>query len=122
MADRFPLPYKFDVDRELTFATKTVVFNSNKKQVQQLSINPISTWKINIKGTPEQLDILTRFFNAQGGNTKGFIFIDENGNDVTVRFAEPKLTTKIIRNFDVGSPTRGYVVGFDATVTLESVL
>lgn len=118
----FPLPYKFEVDKEKQYATKTVVFESNKKQIQQLAIKPIVTWKINVKGTPEQLTTLESFFDSCSGNARNFLFIDEWGNNQTVRFADNKLTYKEFRDFNTGSKTNGFVVGFDATLTLESVI
>ena len=116
---RFPLPYLFDVERDDEFSTKTVVFENNKKQVQQSAILPVTTWKINVKGTPAQLQELLSFFNNVGGNTRTFAFTDEFGNDQTVRFADKKLSIKEKRDFNKGSSTNGFVVGFEATITLE---
>ena len=46
----FPLPYRFQTVVGVAFATREVVFESQKKQVQQLSINPIEDWQIDVAG------------------------------------------------------------------------
>ena len=46
---KFPLPYVFEITTDKKYATKTVVFNSQKKQVQILSKNPIKNWFISVR-------------------------------------------------------------------------
>ena len=118
MLPKFPLPYVFEITTDKKYATKTVVFNSQKKQVQILSKNPIKNWSISVRGTKDDLETLTNFFD----NRFPFTFTDEFGNEQTVRFSNPQLTTKVKRDFDPTSPTNGSVVGFEATISLEEVL
>ncbi len=119
---KFPLPYVFEITTDKKYATKTVVFNSQKKQVQILSKNPIKNWSISVRGTKDDLETLTNFFDNRFGNGYPFTFTDEFGNEQTVRFSSPQLTTKVKRDFNPTSPTNGSVVGFEATITLEEVL
>lgn len=119
---KFPLPYLFDVEKTIQYATKSVKFYSQKKQIQILSPNPIREWRINVKGTPEQYKTLESFFKSMHGDAGTFIFIDEFGQEQTVRFTDNKLSPKLRRNFNTGSPTNGFVVGFEITISLEEAL
>ena len=119
---KFPLPYVFEIDTTKKYATTTVTFNSQKKQVQILSQHPLKSWVITVKGTPDDLTTLQNFFDNRYGNAYPFIFIDEFGNEQQVRFASPQIQTKVKRNFDTSSPTNGQVVGFEASLTLEEAL
>ena len=51
---KFPLPYIFEVEKGLKFATQEVVFASGKKQVRQNAVTPTRTWNISLRGTTEQ--------------------------------------------------------------------
>ncbi len=118
----FPLPYVFGVSKDIEFKTTSVVFQSGKKQVQQNSVNPLITWKIACRGSDEQRKILENFHKTVGGNTQSFHFIDENLEQRTVRFSEPKLSIKVIRDFSNVNEIHGTVRGFTADITLELVL
>lgn len=112
----------FEVNKDITYATRTVTFESQKKQVQQVAVNPMTQWKIQCRGTDEQRKTLESFHARCGGNTRVFYFYDENMDQRTVRFAEPKLSTKVIRDFSDANVTNGTVVGFTAEITLEVAL
>lgn len=118
----FPLPYVFEINTTKTFATKSVQFYSQKKQVQIQSPNPLKTWSITCKGTEDDLQTLQNFFDLNYGDAYPFYFTDEFGNQQTVRFMENKLQTKVYRDFDKGQVTHGFVVGFEATIQLEEAL
>lgn len=120
--DKFPLPYVFEVQHTASFSTKTVKFYSQKKQVAIQSIHPVKTWQINVRGNAADLKTIKGFFNAHYGDAYPFIFIDEDDNEQTVRFSEPKLNLKEYRDFNVNSPTHGTVVAFEGSITLEEVL
>lgn len=120
--DKFPLPYVFDVQHTSTYATKSVKFYSQKKQVAIQSVHPVKSWQINVRGDYDDLKTLKGFFNAHYGDAYPFIFVDEDGNEQTVRFQEPKLNVKEYRDFNINSPTNGTVVGFEGTITLEEAL
>lgn len=118
----FPLPYNSEVTAQQQIATREVKFESGKKQVQQLSINPQLTWTINCRGTIDELKKLRAFFEQVGGNTKTFSFIDELGIRRTCRFATNSLSEKVIRDFSSTSETKGIPVGFTASIEIENVL
>lgn len=120
--EKFPLPYVFDVQHTSTYATKSVKFYSQKKQVAIQSVHPVKAWQINVRGSAEDLSTLKRFFNAHYGDAYPFIFVDEDNNEQTVRFQENKLNVKEYRDFNPQSPTNGTVVGFEGTITLEEAL
>lgn len=119
---RFPLPYIFEVEKGLKYATQEVVFESGKKQVRQLSVNPTRTWAINLRGTPEQQKVFEEFTRTVGGNTRTFIFTDEFGVDQICRFATNEFNMKVLRDFTVENGTHGNAVGFTATVNIEKVI
>lgn len=79
----------------------------------------MTQWKIQCKGTNEQRHTLESFHASMGGNTRVFYFYDENLVQRTVRFTEPKLSIKAIRDFTTSNETHGTVVGFTAEITLE---
>lgn len=118
----FPLPYVFDIDTTKKYSTKEVQFYSNKKQVQIQSPNPIRSWSIKVRGTPEQYNTLEAFFDLQYGNAGVFTFIDENDEERNVRFSDSTLKVKKYRDFNTQSPTHGQFVGFEATIELEEAL
>lgn len=118
----FPLPYTFGVDEDITFATVSVVFESQKKQVQRRAINPARTWKISCKGNATDLQTLIDFQNSVGGNSSTFYFTDPYDVQQAVRFADPKLSLKVTREFTSGNTTHGTIVGFTADITIEKVL
>lgn len=99
-----------------------MVFESQKEQVQQVAVNPMTQWKIKCKGNDTQRQTLESFHASMGGNTKVFLFTDENGVQRQVRFADPKLSTNIIREFTTTNATHGTVVGFTADITLKVAL
>lgn len=118
----FPLPYIADVDETSTFATTSVVFSSQKKQVQRKSIVPLDSWKITIKGDVAERDILKTFWNNVGGNTDKFYFTDPTNTQRLCRFAENKLSITDIREFSSSSATKGTIVGFKCDATIELAL
>lgn len=120
--ETFPLPYLFDVDKDTTFATRSIIFESQRKQVQQLAVNPMIQWKIQCKGSIDDLDTLEAFHHRMAGNTKVFYFTDDRLVQRKVRFAEPKLSRKLIREFSTTNVTHGIVVGFVADIVLEVAL
>ena len=119
---KFPLPYIFEIDKSKAYATKSVKFYSQKEQVQIQSLNPVRTWKINVRGTADEADVLESFFDDCVGDAYPFLFTDENGDEQQVRFADATLNIKKYRDFDKGSATHGFVVGFDADINLKEVL
>lgn len=120
--DKFPLPYIFEIDKSTAFATKSVKFYSQKKQVQIQSLNPIRSWKIKVRGNAEEADTLESFFNDHVGDAYPFLFVDESDVEQQVRFADSTLSIKKYRDFNSGSETHGFVVGFEADINLEEVL
>lgn len=118
----FPLPYLFDVEETSTYATTTIVFNSQKKQVQRHGINPLRTWKIELKGTPAQKQTLLSFWDSIGGNAGTFSFVDPDGNTQTCRFSDNKLTITDKREFNTSSDTHGVIVGFTCEAIVEVAL
>ena len=120
--ETFPLPYVYEIDKTTSFATKTVVFNSQKKQVQIQSPNSISTWAVKCRGTKEDLGTLEKFYQSHYGNGRTFYFTDELGNQRTCHFSDNKMTLKVYRDFNPKSKTHGNVVGFEATVNIEEAL
>ena len=58
---KFPLPYIFEVEKGLKFATQEVTFESGKKQVRQLAVTPKRTWSISLRGTTDQQKIFEDF-------------------------------------------------------------
>ena len=119
---QFPLPYLFDVEETSTYATTTIVFSSQKKQVQRHGVNPLETWKIDLKGTPAQKTTLKDFWDSIGGNAGKFLFVDPDGNTRTCRFSDNKLTIVDKREFNASSDTHGTIVGFTCETTVEVVL
>lgn len=118
----FPLPYVFEINTTKSYATKSVQFYSQKKQVQIQSPNALKTWSITCKGTSDELQTLTSFVDSHYGDAYPFYFTDEFGTQQKVRFAENKIQTKVYRDFDKGQATHGFVVGFEATISLEAAL
>ncbi|WP_371380747.1 hypothetical protein [Sporomusa aerivorans] len=118
----FPLPYVWEVEETSTYATRTVTFESQKKQIQRVAVNPLQTWKITCKGSPEQRLILKNFHDSVGGNSNVFNFVDPDGVTQVCRFAENKLTITDIREFDPTDVTHGKIVGFTAELTIEVAL
>lgn len=119
---QFPLPYQFEVNKTVSYATREVVFESQKKQIQQLAQKPVIDWEIECRGTIDDLRILEEFFDSVGGNTRSFTFLDEYDQPQTVRFKENKLSYKILREFSPTSGTKGTAVGFTATIGIEKVI
>lgn len=118
----FPLPYIADVDETSTFATTSVVFSNQKKQVQRKSIAPLESWKITVKGDLTERDILKTFWNNVGGNTDKFYFVDPTNTQRLCRFSENKLSITDIREFSSSSATKGTIVGFTCDITIELAL
>lgn len=118
----FPLKYTFDVEETSTYATTTVTFSSQKKQIQRNAINPLRQWKIQCKGNTAQRLQLKNFHDSVGGNSSVFYFVDPDGVQRKCRFAEPKLTLNDIREFDPTSLTGGTIVGFTAEIVVEVAL
>lgn len=119
---RFPLPYIFEVEKGLKFATQEVVFSSGKKQIRQNAVNPQRTWSISLRGTVEQQKIFEQFCETVGGNTRTFIFTDEFNQDQICRFATNEFNLKVLRDFTVENGTHGNAIGFTASVQIEKVL
>lgn len=119
---KFPLPYIFEIDKTTAFATKSVKFYSQKKQVQIQSLNPVKSWKIKVRGSTEDAETLEAFFNDCVGDAYPFLFTDENGDEQQVRFADSTLGIKKYRDFTYGNETHGFVVGFEADINLEEAL
>ena len=119
---KFPLPYVFEVEKGLKFATQEVKFESGKKQVRQLSANAQRTWSISLRGTTEQQKQFEQFCESVGGNTRQFIFVDEFGKEQICRFATNEFNMKVIRDFNSGIETYGFAVGSTANVQIEKVL
>lgn len=117
--ETFPLPYTFEIDKEITFATTEISFQSGKKQVQQNAVNPSIKWKIQCKGSNEDRQTLESFHGRMAGNTKVFYFTDENLVQRTVRFSEKTLSIKVIREFSTTNITHGTPIGFTSQITLE---
>lgn len=120
--ETFPLPYTFDVTKDVTYATTTVTFASQKKQVQQNAVNPMVKWKIQCKGDNDQRQTLELFHGRMAGNVHPFYFYDENNVQQTVRFSDQGLSIKLLREFSTTQVTHGNVVGFTAEVTVEVAL
>ena len=119
---KFPLPYIADVTETTAYATKTVVFSSQKKQVQRQGINPLRTWKISCRGTPAERLAFKTFLDNVGGNSEKFYFIDPDGVTQICRFSGNSTEIKDLREFDITSPTHGVIVGWTAELTIENVL
>lgn len=115
----FPLKYVFDVDKTVSFATREVSFEGQNKQIQQLSTNPMKSWNITVRGTPEERNILESFFEKVGGNTRPFVFMDERNRPRWCRFADSKLNINEKRDFSNHFNPQGDVVGFEAKITVE---
>jgi phage-related protein len=120
--ETFPLPYLFLVDKDITFATRSVVFESQKKQIQQVGVNPMTKWKISCRGNNDDRLVLESFQYRMGGNTRTFYFTDENLVQRTVRFADQGISLKLTRDFTTANVTHGTVVGFTADITVEVAL
>lgn len=119
---QFPLPYNSEVNKTTTYATQEVRFASQKVQVQQLAVKPLVEWEISCRGTMDEFNAISDFFDDMGGNTRTFTFEDESGVDQTVRFKDNKLNLKVLRDFSPTSGTKGIPVGFTGTITLEKVI
>lgn len=119
---KFPLPYIFEVEKGLKFATQEVVFASGKKQVRQNALTPVRTWSISLRGTVEQQKIFEDFCETVGGNTRHFVFTDEFGKDQICRFATNEFNLKVLRDFTIENGTHGNAVGFTASVQIEKVI
>ncbi len=119
----FPLPYDFreDIEETSAYATRSVTFESQKRQVQRMAIDPLRTWKITCKGNASQRLILKSFHDSVGGNSSVFYFVDPDGVTRTCRFADPKLTMTDIREYTSGS-TGGTIVGFISEIVIETAL
>ena len=117
--ETFPLPYVFSIDKDVTYKTTSVSFQSGKKQVQRTAVSPETKWKIQCKGDNAQRILLESFHGRMGGNTKTFYFYDENNEQRIVRFAEQGISMKLIREFSTTTVTHGTVVGFTCDVTVE---
>lgn len=122
--ETFPLPYSFRYDVEETneYVNRTVVFESQKKQKQRVSINKLETWKITIEGSPEQKAILKSFHERMGGDAAPFLFYTPDGEQVSARFSDGKLPITNIRELDLNNPTCGNIVGFTCELTIEKVI
>ena len=119
---KFPLPYVFEVEKGIKYATQEVVFESGKKQVRQLSVNPKLSWSIKLRGTIDQQKIFEDFVRDVGGNTRTFIFTDEYNKDHVCRFATGEFNIKVLRDFTIEKGTHGNAVAFTANVDIEKVL
>lgn len=117
--ETFPLPYTFEITKDTKYATTTVKFQSQKKQVQRNAVQPSISWKINVKGSVDNHKTLESFHDRMGGNAVPFYFLDENLVQQKVRFAEQGMSVKLLREFTLDNPTHGKVVGFTADITLE---
>lgn len=115
----FPLKYVFDVDKTVSFATREVSFEGQNKQIQQLSTNPMKSWNITVRGTPQERVILESFFEKVGGNTRPFVFMDERNRPRWCRFADSKLSINEKRDFSNHFNPQGDVVGFEAKIVIE---
>lgn len=115
----FPLKYVFDVDKTVSFATREVSFEGQNKQIQQLSTNPMKSWNITVRGTPEERNILESFFEKVGGNTRPFVFMDERNRPRWCRFADSKLNITEKRTWTNQFNPQGDVVGFEAKIVIE---
>lgn len=115
----FPLKYVFDVDKTVSFATREVSFEGQNKQIQQLSTNPMKSWNITVRGTPEERNILESFFEKVGGNTRPFVFMDERNRPRWCRFADSKLNITEKRAWTNEFNPQGDVVGFEAKIVIE---
>lgn len=115
----FPLKYVFDVDKTVSFATREVSFEGQNKQIQQLSTNPMKSWNITVRGTPQERVILESFFEKVGGNTRPFVFMDERNRPRWCRFADSKLNITEKRAWTNEFNPQGDVVGFEAKIIIE---
>lgn len=115
----FPLKYVFDVDKTVSFATREVSFEGQNKQIQQLSTNPMKSWNITVRGTPQERTILESFFEKVGGNTRPFVFMDERNRPRWCRFADSKLNITEKRAWTNEFNPQGDVVGFEAKIVIE---
>ena len=118
----FPLPYLRDFSGKSKYATTKVVFASQKAQVQRQSVKPMKTWSFECSGLIEHLATLQAFHDSHGGNTVPFQFYDEHDVLTTVRFTDPELQYKFLKELDTASPTGSKVVGFTSNITVESVI
>lgn len=120
--EKFPLPYRFTMNSTISYATREVVFESQRKQTQQLAIVGIQDWSVEVAGDMKQYKLLQDFFRKMGGNTRLFIFFDEYNKPKLVRFSSNKLNLQVKRDWNHGSPTNGFSVGFTGTVQVETAL
>ena len=118
----FPLPYRFQTIVGVAYATREVVFESQNKQVQQLSINPIEDWQIDVAGDVDDYIKLHKFFKEVGGNARPFIFFDEANRPRLVRFSSNKLTITAKREWKHNNVTNGEIVGFTGNLSVETVI
>ena len=118
----FPLPYIGDVEKSVEYATRSVVFEAQNKQVQRKSINGLTTWKFTCKGDATEYQTLNNFFDSVNGNAGKFYFYDDLGVQRLVRFSDTKLPFKLIREFKSSSTTHAVVVGFTCDITVELVI
>ena len=119
---KFPLPYIFEVEKGLKFATQEVVFASGKKQVRQNAVTPTRTWNISLRGTTEQQKTFEDFCETVGGNTRHFVFTDEFSKEQICPFATNEFNLKVLRDFTIENGTHGNAVGFTASVQIEKVI
>ena len=118
----FPLPYIGDVEKSVEYATRSVMFEAQNKQVQRKSINGLTTWKFTCKGDANEYQTLNNFFDSVNGNAGKFYFYDDLGVRRIVRFSDTKLPFKLIREFESSSTTKAVVVGFTCDITVELVI
>jgi hypothetical protein len=120
----FPLPYTFrqDVDEMNEYVNRTIVFESQKKQKQRVTINKLESWKILVEGTPAQRTTLKDFHDDMGGDATPFYFYTPDNTQVTARFVDGKLPIKDKREFNKDQPTKGTIVGFSCELTIEKVI
>lgn len=120
--ETFPLPYTFEIKKKSKYSNITVTFQSQLKQIQRTAVGTLRTWTVTCRGSNEDRITLEAFYDAMYGMHGKFLFYNENNEPVTARFAtdEPEMT--LIREFSATEITHGKVVGFTASVAIESVL
>lgn len=101
------------VDRD--FGNKTISFENGTKQVQRLWVSPRVSYSFKTQGDKSMKTYLEEFVVARHGNLEPFYW-EYEGETLTVRFAESKVSISEIRGYGGEG-----VVGYEADVNLEKL-
>jgi phage-related protein len=102
-----------------TALNRRIEYESGNEQVQRVSVNPKVVWELKFSGIYSEMVAIKNFFDSHAPGGVLFYWVDEDGTQQTVRFAND--TCDLDQKYGIGDDGNFGVQAYECTLQFRKV-